>query len=280
MVKKQPKEKITKMGGTLVENMGAWMNRIVIGHPVTGNVRIEWVMSRYGQTIPTNWSHMDIIQFMSPYVPLKYQVADAENLIAKAVIDQNAEWLLFWEHDNIPPNDALIKINEYMIEGKVPIVGGVYFTKSVPPEPLVYRGMGNGHFADWRIGDKVWCSGVPFGFTLIHGAIIKAMWDESPEYMVGSITTRRVFNAPAKSWMDEASGAYLSTGGTSDLAWCERVKKERFFEKAGWPQYQNVKFPFLIDTSIFVHHIDQEGRRFPLEIPMKYKPNGKVREIK
>lgn len=269
--------------GTLIENKGAWMNRILIGHPMTGNVRVEWVMGRYGQTIPCNWSHIDILQFMSPYVPLKYQVADAENLIAKAVIEQNAEWLLMWEHDNIPTtNEALIKINQYMIDAKDPVVAGVYFTKSVPPEPLVYRGIGNSYFADWKLGDKVWCSGVPFGFTLIHGSIIRAMWEESPEYIASGTITRRIFNAPSKSWMDQASGAYLSTGGTSDLAWCERVVKENFFAKAGWPKHQKMQYPFLIDTNIFLTHIDQYGTRFPLEIPKRFKPdpNGKVREIR
>ncbi len=269
--------------GTLIENKGAWMNRILIGHPVTGLVRFEWVMARFGQTMPCNWSHIDILQFMSPYVPLKYQVADAENLIAKAVIDQNAEWLLMWEQDNVPTTlDALIKINEYMLEAKHPVVAGVYFTKSVPPEPLVYRGIGNSYFNEWRLGDKVWCSGIPFGFTLIHGSIIRAMWAESPEYNCGGIITRRVFNAPSKSWMDQRNGAYLSTGGTSDLAWCERVVKEGFFEKAGWPKHQRMRYPFLIDTSIFLTHIDQNGARFPLEIPKRFRPDpkGRTREIR
>lgn len=262
------------------ENTGPWKTRIMIGHPVTGNVRIEWAMARFGQTLPCNWSAMDIMQFLSPYVPLKYQVADAENLIAKACIEMKCQWLLFWEHDNIPPNDALIQLNEYMVQGKVPVIGGLYFTKSVPPEPLVYRGIGNSYFDDWRFGDKIWCSGLPFGFTLIHGGIIQAMWDESPEYIVNNQVTRRVFDAPSKAWMDQAKGAYMSIGGTSDLAWCNRVVSGRFFEKAGFPEIQKKKYPFLIDSNIFVHHIDQDGRRFPLEVPKRYAPNGEKREIK
>lgn len=269
--------------GTLIENKGAWMNRILIGHPMTGNIRAEWMMGRYGQTIPCNWSHMDILQFMSPYAPLKYQVADAENLIAKAAIDQNAEWLLMWEHDNIPTtNEALIKINQYMLSAKDPVVAGVYFTKSVPPEPLLYRGIGNSYFNDWRLGDKVWCSGIPFGFTLIHMSIIRAMWAESAEYSASGTITRRVFNSPSKSWMDQATGAYLSTAGTSDLAWCERVVKEEFFAKAGWKKHQKMRYPFLVDTSIFLTHIDQYGTRFPIEIPKRFRPDpkGRIREIR
>lgn len=256
------------------------LNRLVIGHPVTGLIRVEWMMARMGQIIPTNWSHIDLMQFMSPYVPLKYQVADAENLIAKAVVESDAKWLLFWEHDNVPPNDAFIKLNEYMIDEKVPVVGGLYFTKSVPPEPMVYRGIGKGYFADWKMGDKVWCSGIPFGFTLIHGSIVKALWNESPEYMVNGQVTRRVFETPQQNWMDPEKGVYISRSGTSDLAWCQRVMKERIFEKAGWPEYQKKENPFLIDTGIFVHHIDNNGVRWPLEVPARFKPDGKPREIK
>jgi hypothetical protein len=259
-------------------NTGNWRNRMVIGHPTTGNVRIEWVLARFGQTIPCNWSHVDVVQFMQPTIPLQYQVADAENLLAKSVVETDAEWLLMWEHDNIPPMDALVRLNEYMIDGKVPVVAGVYFTKSVPPEPMVYRELGCGYYPDWRMGDLVWCSGIPFGFTLIHGKIIKAMWAESPEYIVNGQVVRRVFNAPSRHWLDPEKGVYVSEGGTSDLAWCQRVMKEGFFEKAGWPEYQKMQYPFLIDTNIYVHHIDEHGRRFPLELPKRYAPDGPARE--
>lgn len=268
----------------LYVNTGNWMNRLVIGHPMTGNVRVEWMMGRMGQTIPCNWGHMDIVQFMSPAIPLKYQVADAENLIAKSVIESNSEWLLFWEHDNIPPPDALVKLNEYMLAGKVPVVGGLYFTKTEPPEPLVYRGIGTSYFDKWRMGDKVWCSGLPFGFTLIHASLIKAMWEESPEYIVTvggqNTVTRRVFESPQKSISDPARGAYASYGGTSDLAWCQRVVDGNYFEKAGWPKYKNKKYPFLIDTSIYVRHIDPNGIQYPIAIPMRFAPKGKPREIR
>ena len=30
-------------------------NRIVIGIPMTGTIRSEWALARYGQVIPCNW---------------------------------------------------------------------------------------------------------------------------------------------------------------------------------------------------------------------------------
>lgn len=261
------KDKLIQPKNTIIKNEGHWLNRILIGTPTTGLVRIEWVMARYGQIIPTNWSAIDSMQWISTFAPLQYLVADAQNLIVRTVIEKDIEWLLLIESDNLPPPDAFIRINQYMLDKKVPVVSGLYFTKSDPPEPLVYRGRGNSYFKDWKMGDLVWADGVPTGFLLIHGSILKAMWKQSPEYVINGQLTRRVFPVPDKKWLDPESGSFHLTTGTSDLAWCERVMKEGFFKKAGWPEYQDKKYPFLVDTNIFVKHIDMDGRQFPLQDP-------------
>jgi hypothetical protein len=128
---------------TIIKNSGKFRNRLVVGIPTTGNIRMEWAAARWGAIIPCNWSAVTIMQFMSSYIPFEYQVADAYNLIAKVVVEQNAEWLLTIESDNIIPLDGFVKMNEYMIDSKVPVVSSLYFTKSDPPEPLLYRGLLN-----------------------------------------------------------------------------------------------------------------------------------------
>ena len=55
----------------LDKNPGRWTNRILIGTPMTGLVRSEWVQARFGQIIPTNWSHIEIIQWMASRIPLQ-----------------------------------------------------------------------------------------------------------------------------------------------------------------------------------------------------------------
>ena len=248
-----------------------WKNRLIIGTPTLGIVRMEWVQGRFGQTIPTNFSLVDIHQFMNTYAPLGFQITDAENLTAKMVVEGKFDWFLSWEDDNIPPLDALIKINQYMIKKDVPIVSGLYFTKSVPPEPILYRGGGMGHYANWKMGEKVWVSGIPFGFTLIHSSIIKALWDESPEYIVNGTVTRRVFDNPMESYVDPITGGWMNSSGTSDLAWCKRLIEDKIFEKAGWPEFQKKEFPFLVDTTIFVKHIDREsGQIYPIALPKEF----------
>lgn len=240
-----------------------YVNRVLLASPVTGLVRVEWVSARYGQIIPVNWSMVQMTEMMSGYYPLRYQVADAQNLIVKEVITRDFEWLLLWEHDVIPPENTLIKINKYIREEKHPVVSGLYFTRSYPAEPLIFRGRGVGAYYDFKIGDQVWADGVPTGFLLIHGAILRAMWEDSEEYMVGRRLTRRIFRSPMDSWIDPADNSVYSKTGTSDLEWCTRVMEGKYFEKAGWGKYQDMEYPFLVDTSIFCRHIEVDGRQFP-----------------
>jgi len=95
----------------LDKNKGMWKNRILIGTPMTGLVRAEWIASRYSQIIPTNWSNVDMIQWVSSFIPLEYQVADAENLMAKMVVEKDFQWFLSIESDNILPFDTFIRMN-------------------------------------------------------------------------------------------------------------------------------------------------------------------------
>ncbi len=263
MKKKIVEKEVIKPPKGLIKNTGDWHNRILIATPSTGTVRMEWVLHRYGQIIPTNWSHVEMLQWMSAFAPVEYLLPDAENLIAKACVEGDFQWMLSIEEDNLIPDDAFVRVNQYMQKGDVPIVSGLYFTKSQPTEPILYRGRGSGAFRDFKIGDKVWVDGIPFGFTLIHGSIIKALWNESPEYTVNGITTRRVFEMPDKS-SGNATDGFVRLSGTTDLQWCTRLMKDGIFKKAGWDKYQEMEFPFLVDTNIFVGHIDKQGRTYPL----------------
>ena len=241
--------------------------RLLIGTPMVGLVRSEWVAARYTQITPTNWGQVEMTQMMLSHIPLRYQVADAENIIVKQAIEGDYEWLLFIEHDNILPPGTFVRLNEYMVRKDVPMVSSVYFTKSDPPEPMVYRDFGHGYYADWKMGDKVWVKGCPLGCTLIHTSLLKVLWEESPEYVVNGITTRRVFHTPNDAWYNTLTGAWQTNTGTSDLNFCDRLVKENVFEKAGWPEYQKMEYPILIDTNIFVKHITQDGVQYPLAVP-------------
>lgn len=243
-----------------------YVNRLLVATPTTGLVRIEWVAARYGQIIPVNWSMVQMDQYLNSFYPLRYQVADAQNLIVRRVIELDFEWLLLIEHDTVLPSDAFIRFNQYIRDEKTPIVSGLYYTRSRPSEPLVFRGRGTSVFTDWEMGDLVWADGVPTGCLLVHAGILRAMWEESEEYIVGDQKTRRVFDTPRALWMDPENEKFAfvnATSGTSDLDWCTRVMEGGFFKKAGWDEYEDKQYPFLVDTQIFCKHINMDGEIFP-----------------
>jgi hypothetical protein len=253
---------------TIINDSGdpGYINRILIAHPVTGLLRAEWMQGRMGQITPVNWSQIQTMEFMqSSYMPLRYQVADAQNLIVKHALEMDMEWLLLWEHDVIPPPDSILKLNRYILDEDVPVVSGLYYTRARPSEPLVFRGRGTTFYEKWKMGDKVWCDGVPTGYLLVHMGLMRSVWDESPEYIIKSknIVTRRVFDSPRNIWFDQVNNQYNSIQGTSDLDWCNRLMKEKHFEKAGWKKIQRKKYPFLVDTGIFCTHINPDGEQFP-----------------
>lgn len=251
-----------------------WKNRVMIFIPSTGLIRMEWAAARYGQIIPTNWSHIELHQWLSGYIPIDYQLADAQNLMAKRVVENDVQWVIYIEHDNVIPPNTFVKLNQYINDGKIPVISGLYFTKANPTEPILYRGRGNSYYGDWKMGDKVWVDGIPFGCRLENAGLIKAAWENSPEYLVGAETTRRVFDNPTESWYDQFKNGWVAKKGTTDLAWCDRCMEEGLFEKAGFPEFQKKKNPFMVDTTLFVKHIDQDGVTYPLQIPDRFLKKG------
>lgn len=240
-------------------------NRLLIVTPTLGIVRMEWAMSRYGQATPPNWSSSGAFLGIGATVPMHYLVADAQNFGCEDVVKKNFEWMLLWEDDVVAPIDSFLILNKYIRKADKPVVSGLYYIKGNYTEPVLYRGLGNGCYDDFKIGDKVWADGVPTGFLLIHSKVIKLMWEESEEYTtLGGRKTRRVFQTPSKVYFDQETKSFASGRGTSDLQWCHRVIKEKVLTRAGWPKIGRRKYPFLCDTSIFCKHIDlNSGKQFP-----------------
>lgn len=244
-----------------------YLKRILIGTPVTGLVRIEWAFARFGQIMPVNWTAVSSPEPVPSIAPLRYTVADAQNIIVHRAVQEDYEWLLLLEHDVVLPVGTFVMLDEYMREGKVPVVSGLYYTRSRPSMPLIFRGRGNGVFLKWSPGDLVWCDGVPTGILLIHSSLLKVMYHDSPEYVVKpGLAVRRVFDTPARQWYDPETRAFNWVLGTSDLEWCSRVMREGYFKKAGWPEYQKRKWPFLVDTRMVCGHINPDGGQFPPEL--------------
>jgi len=261
-VKSKPSNYLTKTFDSKVET---YRQRLLVGTPTTGQVRMEWAVARYAQAIPTNFSKVDMLNYVSGVVPIRYSVADAQNVIVNEAVTMNYEWLMLIEHDTMPPPDGYIQFNDYMRKAQYPVVSGLYFTRSHPAEPLIYRGLGNSYYTKWKLGDKIEVDGVPTGMLLIHCKLLKALWEDCEEYSVDNrLTVRRVFDSPAKTWFNTETGAQETLVGTSDLNWCGRIIEGGYLAKAGWPELQKKKYPFIVDTNIKCNHIDPDGVQFPI----------------
>ena len=175
-----------KIPGVIIKSDGGPpTKRIMIAIPVTGLVRVEWMVARYAQVVPCNWSQAEFFQWLDAYSPMGFSVADARNMTVATFLREGYEWLFFIDHDVLLPHGTLLWLNEMMQKGDVPIFGGLYFTKSVPSEPLIYRGKGTGFYPSWHFGDKVWVDGMGLGCHMIHRSILETIWNNSEEYMIG-----------------------------------------------------------------------------------------------
>jgi len=251
-------------GNQIIGNTRRAASRVMVGIPTTGLVRMEWVIGRYGQVIPCNWSQTETMQWLDTSAPIDFLVADARNICVYHCLNQGFDWLFFIDHDTIMPPFTILKMNERMIEGKVPVWSGLYFTKTRPAEPLVYRGRGTGYFKDWILGDEVWVDGLPMGCTMIHSSILKELVKVSKPYEVKpGLVVSEVFKTPSKVWFDPMKRSWYTATGTEDIRLCDKIMENDIFRKAGWPEYADKEFPFLIDTEIFCKHIDHSGVQYP-----------------
>lgn len=263
-----PVREYYKIQNTAVnKNDPGFVNRIMIGTPTTGNIRMEWALARYGQIIPTNWSQIQMVQYMATYAPINYLIADAQNLIVHEMLNKGFEWLFLLEHDVILPVDAFARINAHIRSEKNPVVSGLYFTKSIPAEPMIYRGRGNSYFHKFKYGDYIYADGVPTGCLLIHRSILEVMAKEANDYLIPSTQTKvkEIFITPRDMWFDDMTGQWNATTGTSDLDWCTKIIKNDIMKKAGWKKHAKLKYPFLVDTNIYCKQVDDQGVTYPVE---------------
>ena len=249
----------------IVQDSGdpGYTNTLMVGTATTGNLRVEWVAARYGQLIPLNWSMAGEFQCVSDYMPLRYSTCNAQNLIVAEAIRMDMEWLFLLEHDVVLPPKAFFMLNHWMKAAPAPVVSGLYFGRAYPSEPMVFRGMGEGVYTDWRMGDVVEVAGVPTGCLLIHMGLLRAMWEDSEEYTISGIKTRRVFDTPRSSWYNPETNTTNMSAGTSDLDWCRRVIEGDYLRKSGWTDYADKPYPFLVDTGLFCWHIQPNGDKYP-----------------
>lgn len=165
-----------KLTGARLMRGNSWKRqRIVAVIPASENIPARVALSLWNLVFPPNNGAVRVLALGS-------EVGDAYSSAIKSVLEHpdlsQWEYLLCLEHDNLPPQDGVIKLLETIEEHKeLSAVGGLYFTKGEggcaqiwgdPKDPIVnFR-------PQVPVPDKVIeCCGIGMGFSLFRLSMFK-----------------------------------------------------------------------------------------------------------
>lgn len=108
---------------------------------------------------------------------------------------------------------------------KVAAAGGIYFTKTIPPQPIVGRTFGQGPSYDWKLGDVFECQVLGTGCMMIRTDVLKKI--ERPWFKeVNEINPADNINAIKMTddcyfikKLIEAGYKVMADGGTIPIHW-------------------------------------------------------------
>ncbi len=175
--------------------------RVVLGIPTTRTARrsMQWIDAIANLEMPLG-SSLGRVWIEDE------QIAIARNQICKKAIELDADYLVFVSDDVIPPSNMLLLMldkigREYPAEnGKLArssMITGVYWTKSYPPEPYLWRGLLQGTFKDWKAGEFLPVDLAGCDALMIETSVLKNTpepwfstdWVWTPGQRVSSIAT-------------------------------------------------------------------------------------------
>lgn len=178
---------------------------------------LAFCVPRSGKAVPSEWAFalkfMDfpINMFGVYHSPLGLPVDEARNSCVEFAREQKSKYLFFLDEDTVPPTETVRKF-VYLMENNpgIDVLGGVYFSKCMPPAPLVFRGNGAGSYWDWKIGEMFWCTGLGMGCTMIRMSVFDKI--EKPYFLT----------VKADGHIDNV---HKVEAWTEDLYFCEKVLK-------------------------------------------------------
>lgn len=202
---------------------------VIIGVPTLGRaVPIQWAFSLKSMNPPTNFNVIFHVIQNKP-------IDEARDEFAKFAIEKDAKYLFMLGDDVVAPNHALRQLIFRMEQNpSLGVVGGIYCTKVIPSEPLVYRGNGQGAYWDWKVGEFFEVSGLGMDCTLIRVDLLKKLGKNWFKTINDDKYLDAVNNA--ESW-------------TEDLYFCKRVSEE-------------TEYKIYADSSILCEHWDINSGTF------------------
>ena len=219
-------------------------NGIVECVPSFGMLDAEFVANLFGQQVPI---HTSVYHFF----PINMEIAAARNAAVKVAMEKDCEYLFFRDYDTMAPVNAL----SILIARQLDVVGGLYYSKTRPPYPLMFvDGRPQLHHTD---GALVKVEALGMGCTLIKTDVLRKLGP--PWFKTGN-----------KSEQFSDMGV-SNVAHTEDTYFCKRIREELGI------------FPY-VDTGIRCTHKDiKTGVRYIYDPeiggPAWIEPNGEKKAI-
>jgi hypothetical protein len=133
-------------------------------------------------------------------------IHNARNKIAKDAVEQECDYLFFIDSDCVLPENAL----KTLVNHNKDIVAGMYFQKSIPHAPVIYKENSRGtydNFLDYPVNKLIEVDGIGMGICLIKTSVLKNI--ERPFDVLGATKDHPCING-------------------EDLAFCKRAKAKGY----------------------------------------------------
>ena len=193
---------------------------VVVGIPSFGTVSTYFLQALNSQQYP-------LVSSAVPKIVLNKPIAEARNEIVQFALDQGANYIFWLDDDVVAPPDAFLK----MFMAQKDIVNGVYWSKSNPPMPLMFRNHLEGPYLDWHVGDFIEVDAAGNGLTLVKTDVYRKISETvgGPWYSTDYTSFKNAKNSAANN--------------TEDLY---------FYWKA-----RQAGFKIWVDTSIQAYHYEK-----------------------
>lgn len=182
---------------------------IVVGVPTFGAVSIQWHGHMMQLQTPLNRAIRHV------YVMGK-EVGDARNEIAEQMLalrgplGERAKGLIFIDDDVLVPPDTVARL----LSHNRPIMSGLYYAKTVAPQPLILKSPHDGLVTEWEPGAVIDCFAHGMGCTWIAREVFEAL--DPPWFK----TTRQDHS--------QRDGVNVFQSQTEDVYFLERAKAAGF----------------------------------------------------
>lgn len=152
----------------------AFFQGVTFGIPTFGKFSASFFVSQATMAMP-------IFTNVGYHIVQGKPVDVARNEIVINAMRSKQAYVFFRDDDTIAPRDALMKLmkrlpldqrrDPYNLGNMV--IGGIVYTKTEPPVPMIHMEGMTGGFEDWEVGELVECDIIGMGCTLIPMNVFK-----------------------------------------------------------------------------------------------------------